>query len=183
MITCVSDHYWQSFLPVTATGYVHWLRDHGSLTLRIQQRCSAFSVRNVRNCLATAAHDETALLGLPPRQKIYTREVFLCADGKPVVFAHSVVAPQHLRGAWQALQHLGQRPLGALLFAHPLVQRAPLHYRTLKPNHPLYRRAAVALDAPPGKLWARRSLFSLHGAPLLVTEVFLPEILLLTNPA
>ena len=28
----------------------------------------------------------------------------------------------------------------------------------------------------------RRSLFYLHDAPLLVTEVFLPVILLLTNP-
>jgi chorismate lyase len=33
------------------------------------------------------------------------------------------------------------------------------------------------LDAPPQKLWARRSLFTLHDAPLLVTEIFLPDIL------
>jgi len=177
MITCMFDHYWQSFLPVTATDHVHWLRDHGSLTLRIQQRCAAFSVHNVHNCLATAAHDETVLLGLPLRQKIYTREVFLYADGMPVIFAHSVVAPQHLRGAWYALRRLGNHPLGALLFAHPLVERAPLHYKALKPHHALYHRAAAVLDTVPGHLWARRSLFSLHGAPLLVTEVFLPDIL------
>ena len=173
---------WRTFLPDIEPGYAPWLHDHGSLTRRIQQRCSQFQVRNVCDCLMTAVHDETALLGQPPRQKIYTREVFLLADDQPVVFAHSVVAPQHLRGAWQALQHLGNRPLAALLFAHPLVQRAPLHYRTLKPNHPLYRRATVTLDTPPPKLWARRSLFTLHGAPLLVTEVFLPEILPLTTP-
>lgn len=131
----------------------------------------------------TAAYDETALLGLPPQQKIYTREVFLLANERPVVFAHSVVAPQHLRGAWQTLQHQGNRPLGALLFAHPLVRRASLHYRTLKANHPLYRRATLNLNTPPPKLWARRSLFILHGAPLLVTEVFLPEILQLAQPA
>ncbi len=174
---------WHTFLPNIEAGYAPWLRDHGSLTRRIQQRCAQFNVRNVCDCLMTAAHDETALLDLPFRQRIYTREVFLLADNQAVVFAHSVVAPQHLRGAWQSLQHLGNRPLAALLFAHPLVQRAPLHYRTLKPNHPLYRRAIVMLDTPPLKLFARRSLFTLHGAPLLVTEVFLPEILLLTNSA
>lgn len=177
MITCMSDRYWQSFLPDSAAGYAHWLRDHGSLTLRIQQRCAAFSVRNVGNCLAVAAHDETALLGLPPRQKIYTREVFLYADGKPVVFAHSVVAPQHLRGAWHALHNLGNKPLGVLLFTHPLVERAPLHYKALKPQHALFQRAAAMLDAAPERMWARRSLFSLRDAPLLVTEVFLPDIL------
>ena len=182
MITCMSDQHWQSFFPVTAAAYAPWLRDHGSLTWRIQQRCTVFSVRNAGNCLATAAYDETALLGLPSRQKIYTREVFLYADGTPVVFAHSVVAPQHLRGAWQALQSLGNKPLGALLFAHPLVERAPLHYKALKPQHALYQRAANVLDAAPERLWARRSLFTLREVPLLVTEVFLPEILLLANP-
>jgi chorismate--pyruvate lyase len=173
----MNKHDWLSFLPNIEAGYAPWLHDHGSLTRRMQQRCDKFGVRNVCDCLMTAAHDETALLGLPPRQKIFTREVFLLADNQPVVFAHSVVAPQHLRGAWQSLQHLGNRPLAALLFAHPLVQRAPLHYRTLKPNHPLYRRAIVTPDIPPLKLFARRSLFTLHGAPLLVTEVFLPDIL------
>lgn len=173
----MNKHDWLTFLSNVEKGYAPWLRDKGSLTLRIQQRCAAFSVRNVRNCPATAAYDETALLGLPPRQKIYTREVFLYADGLPVVFAHSVVAPQHLRGAWHALRRLGNHPLGALLFAHPLVERAPLHYKALKPQHALYHRAVAVLDAAPGHLWARRSLFSLHGAPLLVTEVFLPDIL------
>ncbi len=181
MITCMSDSYWQNFLPGTAAGYARWLRDHGSLTLRIQQRCTAFSVRNVGSCLATAALDETALLGLSPRQKIYTREVFLYADGMPVIFAHSVVAQHHLRGAWHAIRNLGSKPLGALLFAHPLVKRAPLHYKALKQQHSLHHRAVKALDAAPEFLWARRSLFTLHDAPLLVTEVFLPHILKLNK--
>ncbi len=174
---------WRSFLPGIEAGYAPWLRDHGSLTRRIQSRCTRFDVRNVCDCLMTAAYDETALLGLPPQHLAYTREVFLYADGLPVVFAHSVVAPQHLRGAWQSVQHLGKRPLGALLFAHPQVRRTPLRYRSLNPVHALYRRATVMLDTPPAKLWARRSLFTLHGAPLLVTEVFLPQILHLADPA
>ena len=170
---------WRTFLPDIEAGYAPWLRADGSLTLRIQQRCDDFSVCNVHNRLASAIYDEAALLGLPAQQKIYTREVFLHAYGKPVVFAHSVVAAQHLCGAWHALRNLGNRPLGALLFAHPLVWRSALHFHALKPNHPLYRRAAVALDTPPKKLWARRSLFILRNAPLLVTEIFLPDILAL----
>src|SRR5208337_4122296 len=98
MITCMSDYFWKALLP-EKNAYMPWLRDHGSLTLRIQQRCAKFGVRNMCDCLMTAAHDETALLDLPSEQKIYTREVFLLAENQPVVFAHSVVAPQHLRGA------------------------------------------------------------------------------------
>ncbi len=172
----MSDDFWKT-LPPEKNGYAPWLRDRRSLTLRIRQRCDKFSVRNVCDCLMTTTHDETALLGLPSRQKIYTREVFLIADDKPEVFAHSVVAPYHLRGAWHSLEHLGNRPLAALLFAHPLVRREPLHYRTLKPNHPLFRRATVTPGTSPLQYLARRSLFTLYGAPLLVTEVFLPDIL------
>lgn len=156
-----------------------WLRDRGSLTQRIQQRCSHFAVRGVRSGLARIALDESALLGIAPQQLAYSREVFLYADDQPVVFAHSALAREHLHGAWSAVRTLGNKPLGALLFAHPLVYRKPLHYQVLRSTHTLYRGAARVLRHPPHRLWARRSLFYLHDAPLLVTEVFLPGILLL----
>jgi chorismate--pyruvate lyase len=170
------DTYWQSLI-LGAADYAPWLRDHGSLTRRIQQRCDTFTVRPVRSGLARVAYDEAALLGLPPDRYAFSREVFLYADASPVVFAHSACAHEHLRGAWGALSGLGNRSLGTLLFSHPLVERQPLHFRYLRPHHPLYKSAAAVLGDTPARLWARRSLFHLHGAPLLVTEVFLPEIL------
>ena len=173
---------WLSFIPDIETAYAAWLHDHGSLTRRIQHHCKKFHVRNVYDGLSMASRDEIKILNVPRQQHIYTREVFLYADNKPVVFAHSVVATPHLYREWRALQHLGNRPLGALLFSHPLVQRAPLRYKALKPEHPLYRQAALELDTPPPRLWARRSVFTLHGASLLVTEVFLPDILNLEKP-
>lgn len=172
---------WLSFIPGIEPGYAPWLRDHGSLTRRIQQRCDAFNVRNVYAGLAMANRDEVSLLNISRPQLIYSRNVFLYADNKPVVFAHSVVAAHHLHQAWHALQHLGSRPLGALLFSHPLVQRAPLRFKALKPDHPLYRQAVGVMQVKPQRLWARRSVFTLHGASLLVTEVFLPDILKLAQ--
>jgi chorismate--pyruvate lyase len=162
-----------------------WLHDHGSLTQRIQQRCKTFSVQPVRSGLAHIAYDEAALLGIAPHRFAYSREVFLYADGKPVVFAHSTCRQQDLRHAWKTMRGLGNRSLGSLLFKHPLVIRQPLHFKVLHAHHPLHvgrvitRHIGLRLDMPdiPGVLWARRSLFHLHGAPLLVTEVFMPEIL------
>ena len=133
--------------------------------------------------LARVALDESVLLGLAPQQLAYSREVLLYADGQPVVFAHSAFAREHLRGAWLDVRTLGNKSLGALLFANPLVERKPLHYRALRNTHPLHQRAATVLNDPPHRLWARRSLFYLHDEPLLVTEVFLPGILLLTDSA
>lgn len=177
MITCTSDKFWHAAALGCGAGLAPWLHDRGSLTQRIQQRCTNFVVRGARTGLARIALDESALLGIAPQQLAYSREVFLCADGQPVVFAHSVFAREHLRGAWSAVRTLGNKPLGALLFAHPQVARKPLHYKALRNTHPLYQRAVAVLIDPPDKLWARRSLFYLHDAPLLVTEVFLPGIL------
>jgi chorismate--pyruvate lyase len=179
----IHDKFWHGTAPGCEAGLAPWLRDRGSLTQRIQQRCTRFAVHGVRDGLARIALDEAALLGVAPPHLAWSREVFLYADGRPVVFAHSACARRHLRGAWSAVSGLGNRPLGALLFAHPLVERRPLHFKALRSTHPLYQRAAAVLCNPPGRLWARRSLFYLHGAPLLVTEVFLPDILELAKPA
>ena len=173
----MNRHDWPKFLPDLPAAYAPWMHDHGSLTARIQQRCTKFSVRPVRSGYARIAYDESSVLNIPARQFAYSREVFLLADEQPVVFAHSACDTQHLRGAWLAMRGLGNRSLGSLLFTHPQVVRQPLHYLALRGTHRLYRRAAGVLADPPCILYARRSLFYLHGAPLLVTEVFLPEIL------
>ncbi|MBI3480141.1 MAG: chorismate lyase [Nitrosomonadales bacterium] len=177
----VDDQFWHRAQLGCGAELAPWLRDRGSLTQRIQRRCTHFAVHGVRDGLARIALDESALLDIAPQQLAWSREVFLYADGQPVVFAHSVLAREHLRGAWSALRTLGNKPLAAVLFAHPLVERQPLHYKALRNTHTLYRRAAKALSSPPQQLWARRSLFYLHGAPLLVTEIFLPKILQLSQ--
>jgi chorismate--pyruvate lyase len=176
------DKFWRGAALGCGAELAPWLRDSGSLTRRIRQRCGHFAVQNMRSGLARIALDESALLGIAPKQLAWSREVFLYADGRPVVFAHSALASRHLRGAWSAVRMLGNRPLGGFLFAYPLVERMPLHYRVLRDSHPLYQRAAGVLGHPPHTLWARRSLFYLRDAPLLVTEVFLPGILLLADP-
>ncbi|HTN94532.1 MAG TPA: chorismate lyase [Gallionella sp.] len=177
------DNFWRNTTLGCVADLAPWLRDRGSLTQRIQQRCSHFAVRNIYSGLARIAHDESVLLQIAPKRLAYSREVFLYADNQPVVFAHSVLARERLCDAWTAVRALGNKPLGALLFAHPLVERDPLHYQALRSTHPLYQRSARVLRNPPRRLWARRSLFYLHGAPLLVTEVFLPGILLLAGSA
>lgn len=177
----MTDRFWRGALLSCPTALAPWLRDCGSLTQRIQKRCQQFEVRPVHSGLARIALDEAALLGLAAQQLAYSREVFLYANNSPVVFAHSVLARAHLRGTWSVLLALGNKPLGAVLFAHPLVKRKSLNYKALHNTHPLYQRAAQVLNKPPHILWARRSLFYLHDAPLLVTEIFLPDIQQLKN--
>lgn len=168
---------WYPHPPQPNCPYRHWLVDQGSLTRRIKEHCPAFSVRHVVQRFGKSARDEARRVGLQPRHYALLREVFLYCGETPVVFAHSVLPRASLRGAWHRLGSLGNKPLGAALFATPRIQREPMEFKKLSHRHALYQRATQLLAHKPPHLWARRSVFSLHGKAILVTEVFLPGIL------
>jgi chorismate--pyruvate lyase len=163
--------------PFSSHLYDAWLIDKGSLTARLQQYYPHFSVRPVAIKYAKPIQDEAALLRQPSYKTALIREVLLMGDNQPVVFAHSVLPRASLRGLWNGLGRLGNKPLGATLFANPNVKRTPLSYKKLTPNHVLYKHATQYLTLKPNYLWARRSIFSLNCANIMVTEVFLPQLL------
>ena len=66
-------------------------------------RCSAFSVRHVWQKLAQPCRDESALLGARRGELVMLREVNLYCGETPVVFAHSVLGRQSLRGTWRSI--------------------------------------------------------------------------------
>ena len=165
-------------VPLTMSFKIRdWLQNRGSLTRQIQQRCKSFRVEPVFQSLATACEDELSLLRLRPKELAHVREVYLYCGKTPVVFAHSVVARNNLLGAWYGMNKLGNKSLGTVLFTNPVIKRTPLSFRKLNLTHPLFHRACKNMQDQPDNLWARRSLFTLHGQPILVTEVFLPTIL------
>ncbi|OGV76495.1 MAG: chorismate--pyruvate lyase [Methylotenera sp. RIFCSPLOWO2_02_FULL_45_14] len=162
--------------PVLSHAHQSWLIDNGSLTARLQQRYHKFSVQPLTVKYVRPIQDEAAVLHLPIDKTVLVREVLLVGDGFPVVFAHSVLPRNSLRGAWRGLSKLGSKPLGATLFANPKVKRTPLSYKKLSSNHMLHQHATQHLTVKPLYLWARRSIFSLNCANIMVTEVFLPHI-------
>jgi chorismate lyase len=156
-----------------------WLTDPSSLTARIRARCANFRVRVLAQRLKRPNRDEAHLLGLRPGELAWVREVLLEADGRPVVFARSVLPRTNLRGAWNLFHGIGARPLGAALFADPRIARQTLACLGLDRRDARYHRIAAALagQALPARVWARRSVFLLNDRPLLVSEAFAPSIL------
>jgi chorismate lyase len=163
--------------PMLSGAYRRWLIDNGSLTARLKMRYKDFAVRPVSLKNAKAFTDESALLGLKANQQALIREVLLIGSNQPVVFAHSVLPRASLRGAWHRFGKLGNKPLGAALFANPKVKRTPLEYKKLSRQSPMFMRLSGHMQNPPKVLWARRSIFSLNCARILVTEIFLPKLL------
>ena len=177
---------WRPSLPRTAdsTPLLGWLRDRGSLTARIRSR-GRFAVRVLRQGLGIPTADEARLLGLDPGVHAWVREVALSCNEQIVVFAHTIL-PRRPRGpltVW--LSRLGERSLGALLFAHAGFTRGPMAFHRLDRRHALFTAAWAALQLAeqcPATLWARRSRFGLGGQSVLVSEVFSPRLAQLPEP-
>ena len=167
---------WKRLAPSHANPWRSWLTYRGSLTWRLVARCGRFQVRLVSQRLRFPNDDEYRALGRPAHRLAFVREVLLLADGRPVVLAHSIVGRRDVRGVWRAVAGLGTRPLAELLFTDRRVRREPFEFARIEDHHALGRRAAELTGRSQGPMLARRSLFRLRGRPLLVTEVFLPEL-------
>src|SRR3954467_7124455 len=99
----VDDTLWQP-LPLCGDPRLRrWLIDRGSLTRRIQRCCSAFRLDLLSQHPAIIREDERSLIRLKAGAQCVEREVSLSCDGKPVLFAHSVVASRALKGPWRLL--------------------------------------------------------------------------------
>lgn len=163
--------------PINSGLYRVWLMERGSLTRRLQLASRTFEVEPVQVHHGRALPEEAHSLNFKPRQRAIIREVYLHCNGMPAVFAHSVLPYSSLHGDWQSLRGLGSRPLGAALFSDPRVMRTPLTFKKLGARHALYGKAVQHIEEAPSELWARRSVFHLARSAILVTEIFLPEVL------
>lgn len=152
-----------------------WLTEPDSLTARCQKASRSFRVRLLRFGKGRALADE-AIDGGCDGELAWVREVVLECDGRPVIFAHTTLAASGNGRLTRWMARLGTRSLGSLLFAYPGFVRGRIEFLRLDSRHPLFRRAAVLCE-PPQYLWARRSLHRLGDQQVLVTEVFLPDIL------
>lgn len=136
-----------------------WLTEPGSLTERLRARHGAVLVE----VLAEGARAEPSAEASAP---YWERCVQLVAAGRPRLTARSCIpawAPDH---PWQAVQQLGTRPLGEVLFALDGVARGPLQFAQL----PVPAAAEAHLGAV---VMARRCTYRRQGATLVLTEVFL----------
>lgn len=156
----------------------HWLYDKASLTARIKSacQCGGFRVRVVRQGWGRPLYSELMLLGMRHGEIAIVREVELLCGGRPWVFARTLIPASSLYGPARRLARLGDKPLGAILFADKRTRRGVTQVARLLPRHRLFLAAVCQLEERPAEIWGRRSLFSLSGKPLLVNEIFLPDI-------
>lgn len=168
---------------VNATRPPSWLRDwltqRASLTAQLRAHCGHFVVRPIRQGIGYCLRDECRAIGLPRPVRVVERDVLLQCDGTPVIFAHTVMPLTMTRADWPAFHALGAQSLGSLLFHDPCIQRGSLQFARLPSDHPLIERihSTIPAERLKSRLHARRCLFRRQQGRMLVTEVFLPQLL------
>jgi chorismate--pyruvate lyase len=154
-----------------------WLEDPGSVTSRMRGACGGkFSLALVAQRKARPFFTEARILQLPSRRYALVRQVLLCCADVPWIFARSVLPASTLRGRNRRLAHLGSKPLGEVLFALPGLVRHRVSVAPICADPAMQSALMGAVDADPAGAWLRRSVFLLNNKPLLVNEVFLPNI-------
>ena len=165
------------FAEAVPVDMADWLFDRGSLTRRLQTACpTGFRVELVAQGWQRPMLNEAMRLGVSPDRLALVRQVYLFCHARPVVYARTVIPVSTLSGAERHLACLGNRPLGAVLFAAPNMSRDEVEVACIRPGQRIFTRATRVLDAEPVSIWGRRSVFYLSAKPLLVSEVFLPGI-------
>ena len=150
-----------------------WLLDQHSLTQKLQALSKKFQVK-VKQQLTLI--DSKGLLSccFSKENKVFVREVFLCCDNQPVVFAQTEIPFSTLTEQQAQLVNIGTGSLGSILFQDPSLQRGRIEVAQFPVGsavHQLCKSLQQDTDLP---LWGRRSLFYVNNKPLLVSEVFLP---------
>lgn len=160
------------------SGFSGWLVDAGSLTSKLINTCSTgfFKVRLLGQSWQRPLYSEAQTLDMRRGEVALIREVQLLCGNSPWVFARTLIPASSFTGKARRLAYLGNRPLGALLFSDPTTVREKMQLARLTGGHLLHTHACEGLTARPAELWGRRTLFYYSGQPLLVNEIFLPEI-------
>ncbi|MDH5359354.1 MAG: chorismate lyase [Gammaproteobacteria bacterium] len=154
-----------------------WLLDRGSLTQRIIRACSGrFRVQLLGQSWQRPLREESVMLGIDPQQWVLIRHVLLLCEESPWVYARTVIPRKTLTGRHRRLKGLGERPLGAVLFADRHMVRGEVEVAQLHPHQSLHSQIEQASPVVGESVWARRSLFQLSSKPLLVYECFLPQV-------
>ncbi|KFZ35964.1 hypothetical protein HR45_19135 [Shewanella mangrovi] len=146
-----------------------WLLSRGSLTQRLKNCCNRFDVQLLGEQWITKNPQEWQ----GDEQQLWLREVLLCLDGTPWVFARTLITPALLQQQ-QQLEQLGERPLGELLYSDNQFIAGEIDVCHIQQGSPMCELAASLQQPTSAPLWGRRRHFSYQQLPLIVAEVFLP---------
>ena len=146
-----------------------WLLATGSLTLKLKNLCNDFEVKVLGEQLTSPLATDTMI-----EETVWMREVLLCLDGTPWVFARTLVPQSLLDFKSQTFTQLGNKPLGELLYTSPEIIPGKIELAKFDTCSRLAKLATSLKQEISDPLWGRRRHFSIDTRHLTVSEIFLP---------
>ena len=153
-----------------------WTYESGSLTQRLRDRYgNAVKVKVLLQRWCTPFLSERRLMGLPEQRYHLVREVLLYAHGTPLILARTIIPETTIKAVNNKLAHLGNRPLGEIIFSYPKLERVAMDVCLVKPK--TWTNTALVEADIKQDLWGRRTVYGIAHHQMLVNEFFLPAIL------
>ena len=155
------------------------LTEPDSLTHLLNQYCAGgIELKLNHQDWQSAAGEESELLEMQQGETAFVREIQLNCQEKPWVFARSVIPQQTYNLRQAEFSSLGLKPLGEVLFSDQTIQRKGIEICRITAESIFSRLSCDDSLNGIDMLWCRRSVFLIEQHPLLVSEVFLPELYL-----
>ncbi|MEQ1560582.1 MAG: chorismate lyase [Methyloglobulus sp.] len=153
-----------------------WAYEAGSLTKRLRNYYgNQVAVKILFHHWQTPFLSERRQLQLPLHRYCLIREVMLHNNGKPLLLARTILPEETIKVAHRNLSHLGNRPLGEVIFSYPDLERITMDLTLVRPAlWTALARQDTDINQP---IWGRRTIYTIKQSPMLVSEFFLPEIL------
>jgi len=156
-------------------GVRSWLIGKGILTQRLRDVCGeAFRLKMIEQSTGLLDAAQRAALLRNDSAGLFREVKMFCAEDL-WVYARTIIPDSTLHvHPW--LAELGDAALGETLNEISGVERSPYEYAWLPASDRVAARALQGVAGAPAGLWSRRYRFTLHGAPLLVQELFFPAV-------
>ncbi len=153
-----------------------WTYEPGSLTQRLRDYYGdAVGVKILLQQWNTPFLSERRLLKLHESKYSLIREVLLHADGKPLILARTIIPAKTIKAAKRNLAHLGNRPLGEVIFSYPKLERIEMDVTLI--DLPTWTQPAIAEGHIIEPVRGRRTVYAIAHRQMLVSEFFLPGVL------
>ena len=155
-----------------------WLSDRQSLTAKLERRFSQLQFQLLRAQYDTLSEEESQYLSLESEQDCWRRAVLFSQSGCAAVFALLVVPRVALDVIGEEVVSYGSESIGHLLFSgQDTAVRSAFCFAQLPTQHPYVAEAERYVVPSLPQVYARRSICHYKSAPIMVVDVFLPDLI------
>lgn len=147
-----------------------WLLANGSLTKKLKGCGEVFEVKVLGEDFLPPFTGE-----YPEQEQVWVREVLLCVDSIPWVFARTLIPSELFSSKKTDFISLGTRSLGELLYNNDEFHQGKIELAQFGKDSQLMQLAKSLNQTATTELWGRRRYFNFQDQQLLVSESFLPQ--------